>query len=423
MLRLIYNGVLFLFVLLCLPKWIWEACFHRKHRRSFLEKLGIKIPSFPSSLSRPRIWIHSISVGETKAIAPLFALIKEKMPKASLIVSTVSETGQEEAKRSLAGADHYFYLPLDFSWTIRRLIKKIDPDLLILVEGDFWFNLIWEAPCIALVNGKISERSLSRFQRVPFFAKPLFQKIDLLCVQSECFVSRFKELGALPSRIVVTGNLKLDQRFPAIDKEKWRQELQIKPQDLVITIGSTHAPEEEELLEALKPLFTQLPTLKILLVPRHPERFSSVATLLHQKGIDFSRFSEHPQESKQVMLIDAMGVLTSCYQLSHLAIVGGSFVSHVGGHNVFEPAAVGVPVLFGPFMEAQKDLVQLTTQAGAGKQVDLAHLASFVSELLADPLPRAWHTMHEAGLRLASEACGSTGRTWQALERLGPLNK
>ena len=411
MLKLLYNAALFLFILLMLPKWLWELLRHRKHTRSLRDKLGLN--PFTFTPTKPVIWIHSISVGETKAVAPLVALIQEKVPHFSIVLSIITETGFEEAKRSLKNIAHTFYLPFDFSWIMRRLYRKLKPELLILVEGDFWFNLIQDAPHVALVNGKLSEKSLARFRAVPFFSKPLFRKLDLLCVQSDRFQERFKGLGVDEAKIVVTGNLKFDQPLPHSDKEVWQKKLGLQPHDRVLVIGSTHETEEENLLTALNPLLQQFPNLKIVLAPRHPERFASIAALLKKQGIPFALFSQGAPFG-QLLLIDAMGVLAHAYQFAEIAIVGGSFVTHVGGHNIFEPAALGVPVLFGPYMEAQKDLVELVVGAGAGRQVTLQEVAPTVSAWLRDPPVE----MQRAGKALREAMHGATLRTWEALEPL-----
>lgn len=420
MLRFFYNGALLLFVLVSFPKWLWEAVRYRKHRRSLLEKIGFKIPAFHFTKTGPRIWVHSISVGETKAAQPLIDRLHEKYQSASIVVSTVSETGQEEARRIIKSADHIFFFPLDFSWIIKKLMRAIKPDLLILVEGDFWFNLIDLAPRVALVNGKISEKSLARFKKVRFFSNKLFHKIELLCVQSHRFAERFRALHVNPSRIVVTGNLKFDQPFPHIDKMLWREKLSLEPSDRVLTIGSTHEHEEKMLLQTIAPLMQKYPTLKILVVPRHPERFAQVATILEKLGIDFDIFTNPVKNPhRRIVLVDAMGVLSACYQLSELAIVGGSFISTVGGHNIFEPAALGVPVLFGPSMYSQKDLVDIVTQAGAGRQVTLDTLETTLNEFLAYPS----EAMRRSGLQLAEEMHGATTRTLEALSKTFALNK
>lgn len=416
MLRFFYDLALLFYTIVCLPKFVWESIRYRKHRKSFLEKLGFNMPVFSLPSDGPRIWVHSISMGETKAVAPLVEQIRRQMPNASLVVSTTTETGLSEAKRSMPDLDHYFYLPLDFSWTMRRLTRRIKPDLLILVESDFWYNLVSYNKKVVLVNGKISETSQSRFKIFSFFTKALFSQFDLFCLQSQRFASRFENLGVSPSKIVVTGNLKFDQPFPHLDIERWRSDLGIKKTDKVITLGSTHDPEEDQLISAIEPLFDQFQTLKILLVPRHPERFAAVAALLDKKKIHYAKFSDHApkQGNERIILIDAMGVLSACYQLSDIAIVGGSYVSHVGGHNIFEPAALGTPVLFGPHMETQKDLVDVVVHGGAGKQVPLDQLTSTLEEMLKTPSLE----MKQAGLKLAEEVQGATERTWKSLQTI-----
>jgi 3-deoxy-D-manno-octulosonic-acid transferase len=418
MLRFIYDLALVLYTVVCLPKFVWEALRYRKHRKSFLEKLGFNMPIFTLPADGVRIWVHSISMGETKAVAPLVEQIRRQMPNASIVISTTTETGLAEAKRSMPELDHYFYLPLDFSWTMRKLSRRINPDLLILVESDFWYNLVSYNKKVVLVNGKISETSQSRFRFFSFFTKKLFAQFDLLCLQSQRFAARFENLGVASSKIVVTGNLKFDQPFPRLDIERWRSDLGISPMDKVITLGSTHDPEEDQLISAIEPLFDQFQNLKILLVPRHPERFAAVAALLEKKKIHYAKFSDHlpKQGNERIILIDAMGVLSACYQLSDIAIVGGSYVSHVGGHNIFEPAALGIPVLFGPHMETQRDLVDVVVHGGAGKQVPLANLTSTLEQMLKTPPLE----MKQAGLKLAEEVQGATGRTWKSIQSFLP---
>jgi 3-deoxy-D-manno-octulosonic-acid transferase len=401
-----------------LPKFIWEAIRYQKHRKSFLEKLGFKIPVFSLPHDNVTIWVHSISMGETKAVAPLVEQMRKQMPHASIVISTTTETGLAEARRRMPELDHYFYLPLDFSWTMKKLARRIKPDLLILVESDFWYNLVSYNKKVVLVNGKISETSQSRFRFFSFFTKKLFSEFDLLCLQSQRYASRFENLGVDTSKIVVTGNLKFDQPFPHLDIERWKADLGIGPNDKVITLGSTHDPEEDQLISALEPLFDKFLTLKILLVPRHPERFAAVAALLEKKKIHFAKFSDHlpKQGNERIILIDAMGILSACYQLSDIAIVGGSYVSHVGGHNIFEPAALGIPTLFGPHMETQRDLVDVVVHGGAGMQVPLSSLTGTIEQMLAEPR----HDMKQAGLKLAEEVQGATDRTWKSIQSFLP---
>ena len=204
-----------------------------------------------------------------------------------------------------------------------------------------------------------------------------------MCVQSPRYKDLFLQIGVAAKKIVVTGNLKLDTPHPVIDKAAWAERLSICPGDRVITLGSTHDPEEELLLDALASL-----PVKILIVPRHPARFEAVADLLRRKGIDHVRYSEGKLDpSQRVVLVDAMGILNTCYQLSELAIVGGSFTPGVGGHNIFEPASLGIPILFGPYMESQKDLTRLILEAPAGAQVSIEQLRPLVIQFLERPPP------------------------------------
>ncbi len=394
MFSFLYNSLLFLLGLCALPKM-----FRRKTRSGLGQRLGRGLPDLPNKQGKV-VWIHAVSVGETRAAAPLFHKMRAELPEATFIVSSVTETGHHEAKRSLSQANAHFFLPLDFSWIMHKVVHKYKPDLLLLVEGDFWYHLMQETKKrggrVVLVNGKLSERSFKRFAYVKRFAKRLFSQLDLLCVQSERFKERFLQLGV--RNVIVTGNLKLDISPPClVDKEYWQQELTIFPGDRVLVIGSTHHPEEELLLETLTPVLECIPELKILLVPRHPERFASVAKSLE-------RF-----QNKRIILVDRMGLLSTCYQLAELAIVGGSFTDRIGGHNVFEPIACGTPVLFGPHMHAQRDLAELVLQGGAGKQVTLQELPHAVIELLENKQTTL------AAQRLAQEVHGVTEKTWKAL--------
>lgn len=418
-----YNFVLFLLLLAATPYLLWQSIRKGKYRISWKEKLGFKLPTFNFSKGGPRIWIHVVSVGETRAISPLFKKIQKELPTAEILISSTTETGRKEAERTLTGASGYFFLPLDFSCVIRRLVRRINPDLLILVEGEFWYNLLKyakkEGAKIALVNGKLSERSASRFSSVPFFTRPLFAFFDLLLVQSERYRERFLKLGIAQEKIQVTGNIKLDvtsKKLTDQEKRQLREELGIYPNERVLVIGSTHEPEEKQLLTALDQVWKEIPTLKVLLVPRHPERFSTVlahTAALAIPTLSYTKRSEK-REGERVILIDTMGLLHTCYQLADVAIVAGSFVSTVGGHNIFEPVEVGVPVLFGPHMHTQLDLVEQVLHAGAGKQVSLSNLTPTLLTLLKRG--QEWQTMHNNCLKLASEAKGATDRTWNALK-------
>jgi 3-deoxy-D-manno-octulosonic-acid transferase len=411
MFKRFYDFILLILAFFVLPKLLWK-----KYRRNLKERLGWRLPDFPLPPNGKRVWVHAVSVGETRAVIPLVNLIQKEVPDAVIFFSSTTETGQSEAKRNLPHLAGYFLLPFDFSWTMEALTKKLKPDVLILVEGDFWYNLVSNVQKVVLVNGKISEKSMKRFRLASFFTKRLFSHFKAFCVQSQRYAIRFEDIGIPPEKIVVTGNLKFDVPFPHIDKEKWKSDLGISPQDQVITIGSTHEGEEKEILLALEPLWDEFHHLKVILVPRHPDRFDRVAKLLQDMGLRFCRFSHlsHRTGNEKVILIDVMGILNPCYRLSDLAIVAGSFATHVGGHNIFEPVSLSVPTLFGPHMESQHDLVDIVLQAGAGKQVTLGQLTQTTAEMLRHPPLE----MKKAGQKLAEEVHGSTVRTWAAIKSL-----
>lgn len=424
LIALLYEIAIGLLALIALPKFLYDFFVHHKYQTNILSRLGIRYPEIKKG-SQNLVWIHACSVGETKAIIPLARILKQTYPQTILVISSITETGHAEAQRSLPFADYHVYLPFDFRWIVNRIMKKVKPTLVILSESDFWLNFLKSAKQakagLALVNGKISERSMNRFQKVEFFAKPLFGLFDLLCVQNEIYRERFLKSGAEKEKIVVTGNLKFDDEHPQLSMEEviqWRQKLGIDPSQLVLTIGSTHDPEEEMMLTILQEIWEQYPSLKVILVPRHPERFKEVANLLEREAINFITFTDISQRTghEQIILIDAMGMLRMCYQLSDLAIVGGSFTSKVGGHNILEPCWYGKPVLFGPYMHAQPELVTVIKEGNAGVQVGESDLKKTIFLYLADSNKRKEVGIN--GLHLVDVLKGSTKRTLTALQPL-----
>ena len=399
MIHLIYNIALSLALLPHLPKAIKRG---RKPR---------KIPFFQRDPKRSFIWMHAVSVGEVRAASTLFKELKSKHPDAQIGISVTTETGLAEAKRSLPEADLYFLLPLDFPLAMNRLVNRLRPTLFIQVESDFWLNLLSalkKSGCkIALVNGKMSEKSAQRHSHFPSFGRKLFSYYDLLALQSDEYLSAFQKIGGEGRPLFVTGNLKYDALSQPVEKLKER--LFLKEDDFVVTVGSTHEGEEKPLIEALR----RIEGVKVLLAPRHPERFDSVALDCEIR----SRLSKEVHPNDSVVLIDQMGLLKSCYAFSDLAIVAGSFTDKVGGHNIFEPFEYGTPALFGPFMFGQKKLAEEALDAGAGLQVPLDEIETKTrvlkdeKELLSELKKRA--------LNLSEKKRGSTKRTIALLEKHG----
>lgn len=423
MFSLFYNLSLLVLALITLPKLLWQWFVMGKYRESLRYRLGIELPVFTPKKGQEVIWIHAISMGETRAVIPLFRKIREAYPDAAVVISTTTETGNAEAKRSMPDAQAHFFLPLDFSWIIRRLMERIQPSMLIMCESDFWYHLLKIAKDrgvkVALVNGKVSERSSSRFKKIPFFTRRIFSQFDMLCIQSERYRQRFLAMGVPGEKMHVTGNLKFDapsKKMGTIELQTLRDKLKIAERDLVLVIGSTHSPEEEWFLSALSLVWQRVPNLKVLLVPRHPERFNEVAHLIKERAILFNRYSENKKSNERLVLIDAMGLLNQCYQVADIALVGGSYVSHVGGHNIFEPVIYGVPVFFGPHMHSQPDLKELILTSEAGQEVRIEKLAQALIDILENRSIRAKYA--NSCNELAASVHGATQRTFDYISQL-----
>ena len=361
----LYDLVLALSLFFVVPVCWWKSWRTGKKFPSLRQRLGVDVPN---SCGKPVIWIHAVSVGEVKAAQPLFIQLRKIHPNAFFLITTASATGQEEAARTLGGADAIAFLPLDLSFAIARWPRRLRPQSLIFVEGDIWYHLVKKVKGVGgrvcLVSGKVSEKSAQRFAFFQTLSNRMFSLFDLILVQNELHQRRFQTFCPRP---LIGGNLKLDIEPKKVDRnaliEKWGP-------GPWITLSCTHDPEEALLLPILKP---HLNRFRLFLAPRHPERSDRVAALLESLEIPFCRI-DHPNPSAPVVLIDRLGELAACYSLSIAAIVGGSFTEKVGGHNVLEPCLYGCPSFFGPHMHGQKELAQLIKTHKAGGVLDLSQL-------------------------------------------------
>ncbi len=366
-----------------------------------LYRLGLKLPNIPlKKRGEYRIWIHAVSLGETKAIIPLLAEIKD----AEIYITTATQTGQTEAKKITKNA---FYLPIDFSFVMKKLVKRVDPDLFILVETDFWYNLLSELKKrgvkTALVNGKLSTKSYSRFKFFKSFANALFDKIDLLCLQSNLDKERFVSLGINSEKLAVTGNLKFDAKIAPSN----RQDLNFPQSKNLVTIALTHNNEENLILNELE----KLEGYTFLLAPRHPERFKEISLLLKRKKIPFRTITEKPLPDERVILIDQMGVMDDCYEKSTAVIMGGSFVPHIGGHNIFEAARYNIPVLFGPYTHKQTSLIAALQHHQTIQQIPIEKLSSTLQTTLNQNVQK------DPAHLLETPFQGTSQRTWKLIKQ------
>lgn len=423
-LLLLYELALFAALLIALPKILYMLIIQGKYRKSLFHRLGVRSSSLKES-TKSSIWIHAVSVGETKAVVPVARELGRLYPDMRLIVSSATETGHAEAKRSMPFADAHLYLPFDLSWVVAPLVKKVAPKLIVLCESDFWLNFFYcskkQGAALALVNGKLSERSRQRYRFFSFFSSRLFGLIDLFCVQNALYRDRFLTLGVPPEKMVITGNIKLDEEYPqlsSLEYEEWRNKLGMSRNHTVITAGSTHAPEEKLMISALKELQREGYKLRLILVPRHPERFKEVGQLLEKEGLSWINFSDIQKRTgeESVILMNAMGLLRLCYQLSDIAVVGGSFTEKVGGHNILEPCWYGKPVLFGPHTFTQTEFVALITSYSAGLQIAPHAFVDTLKQWLTTPEETV--RIGANGLRLVREMKGGTKKTVDALVSL-----
>jgi 3-deoxy-D-manno-octulosonic-acid transferase len=408
---MIYNLLLIVFAIIMAPKIIWQILRYRKKGPRLRDRLGRDAPR-PMG-AKKRVWIHAVSLGEMKAAQPLVEHLLGKDPSTEFLLTTSTKTGLEQAEK-IRASRQVRYFPLDFSWTMRRWVEAFQPDLLIFVEGDLWPNLIraarrWKIK-IALVSGKISECSARRFVLFQRVCRDIFGALDLVCVQNEEYRDRFAALTTQP--VHIGGNLKLDVFPEKVNSEQVRQKFCLSADQTVITISCTHAPEEKDLLLAIRPLWDRIPDLVIFLAPRHPERFESAANELCRMKIPFSRWGSG-RVQEQVILVDAMGCLPQCYCVSAAVVMGGSFASKVGGHNVFEPCLYGCFVLFGPWMQTQKELAHIVLQSGAGMQAEEGSLAGCLLEGL-DSLSAVKANI----ARLIEKNRSSTERTARLIEEI-----
>lgn len=377
--------------------------------------------------SRPVIWLHAVSVGEAIAARPLLKALRRQYPGHAIVVSNTTETGRG-VSATFPEKDLCIYFPFDFLPAVRSTLERIKPRLIIIMETEIWPNFTREAnrrgiPVI-LANGRISDRSFSRYLKFSWFFRHALQFFSCLYMQTETDRERIVAIGAPSERTLVSGNLKYDIPFhPVQDAERasFRKRYAIPGNMSVLTAGSTHPGEEEFVLATYRELLATYGTLFLVLVPRHPERANEVAALLERMDLPYKRrtditASEGVQfQSGQVLLVDTIGEMMDLYALSDLAFVGGSLVP-TGGHNLLEPASLGIPSIFGPNMTNFREIADLILQYGAGIQVETpADLTGSCRALLTSEELRM--VLGQNGLKLLRDTGGATKRHLEAVSR------
>ena len=397
----LYSLIYTLAFILMLPLFGLSAIFRGKHAAGFFQRLGF-LPKFKPD-KRPAVWIHCVSVGETNAARPLVEALKTAVPNHRLIVSTVTRTGQKLARSIFAdSAECVFYVPFDWKWTVRRALRRFEPKALLLMETEIWFNLIRETykngGRIAIVNGRLSERSLNRYGKIKKFMKRILGYLDLALMQENPDATRLMSLGMRASKVKVTGNLKfdhdLDERENGLTVE-FRERFGISSDAPLVIAASTHAPEEKWLVEAFKEVWKssreKLP--RLMIAPRHPERFAEVVEIVKATGFTWVRRSEKESTrdaTAEIILLDSIGELRAAYPLAEIVFVGGSLIPH-GGQSIFEPAAAGKAIVTGPYtanfdaaVNEFLDKEALVQIEGVTEKNAVSKIAATLKELLAN---------------------------------------
>jgi 3-deoxy-D-manno-octulosonic-acid transferase len=433
----LYSLLIYCAVPFALAAVWWRGLRDRRHWQGLGERFGWgrRLNSAPNSA--PSIWLHAVSLGEMSAAAPLVRALRVKYPQCPLVLTTATLTGRARAAALFGDGAEVRFLPYDTPGAVARFLDRIRPRLALIVETELWPNLFAECERrgvpLVLASARLSAKSVARYRRLGNLFRELFSAVSLVAAQTIEDAERFIAIGAQRAKTRVVGNIKFDTSLGAEAIDRGRAlRVSFGAARPTWIAGSTHAGEEEQVLAAHETLREGLPDALLLLVPRHPDRFEAVADLLSRRQLRFRRRSggggsgsgsgggsgnEPGVETGgavQVLLVDTVGELESLYASADAAFVGGSLVP-IGGHNLLEPAALGLPVLTGPHHFNGKDIARLMLDQGAALQVGNAQeLAAALARLLADPQER--RRIGDIGRHIVESNRGSVARLLELIE-------
>ena len=416
--RILYNLLAYILFLPYIGYWLVRGITNRSYLKRIGERLGIGYPRLERC-----IWIHAVSVGEVVAAVPLVRALGRRFPDRPLLVTTVTPTGAARVASLFGDEVHHTYIPFEAPHVVDRFFSTTNPDIALVLETEIWPNLyrgcgVRDIPLV-LVSARISPKSVRNYRRLlPLFRETLSHGI-VIAAQSEADAERFLSLGAAPERTRITGNIKFDVELPPdlpLRGRELRADLFLdRP---VWIAASTHEGEEEIVLAAQQALLKNHPEVLLVLVPRHPQRFPAVRDMIVKQGMSVvSRTDGEPcSMSTQVFLGDTMGELTLFYAASDVAFVAGSLVP-IGGHNLLEPAALGLPLLSGPHVFNAQEIADMFVASGSCRLVqDSADLAAQVDDLLSDPETAS--RLGDAGREILERNRGSLHRLLALIEPL-----
>ena len=417
--RTVYAILTYLALPLYALYWVLRGLANRSYWDRVWQRFGCGFPKLPEG----SIWVHAVSVGEVQASAPLVRALRRRFPEREILVTTMTPTGAERVRSLFASAVHHCYLPFETPSAVNSFFNSTNPALALVMETEIWPNLYHSCGQrrvpLVLVSARISPKSVDRYRRLlPMFREALSHGI-LIAAQGESDANRFLALGANPERTWIMGNIKFDYEVP-VDLKKRGLEFRATfiGERPVWIAASTHDKEEEQVLEAHRKVLARLPDAMLVLVPRHPERFATVAGLLKKKKFSYVLRTDEQtcSPSTQVFLGDTMGELPMFYAGSDVAFVGGTLVP-TGGHNLLEPGALGLPVITGPHLFNTQDIADLFEDIGASVIVrDADALAAAVLPLLSDP--EAARRMGKKGRQIVETNRGALQRLMVLLNPL-----
>lgn len=424
----LYSCVSSVALLLVSPWLAWQAWRHDKYRHSLRERLG-HLPADVNPERRPSLWIHAVSVGEVLAMRALLPGVRARYGDLAVVVSTTTRTGRQVAAAQLEGIDGLFYFPLDFAFSVRRVLEQLEPRLVVMVETEIWPRLLHECRRrrvpVMLINARVSDRSFPRYRAMRFVLRYVLDGFARLCAQSPRYADRLVAMGASLDRVSVTGSLKFDaldwtlaERGATHPVLRHFVGAETRP---VLLAASTLRGEDALVLDAFGAVRAAHPDALLVLVPRHPERFDEVTVLVQERGLRVARRTALPPDvplAVDVVVVDTIGELAALFRLATVVFVGGSLVN-AGGHNVLEPALFAKPIVVGPSMHNFPDIAAAFLEAGAMLQVpDGPGLTQASLDLFGAPARR--DALGTAARSLLDRHRGAAARTLDEMARVLP---
>jgi 3-deoxy-D-manno-octulosonic-acid transferase len=426
--RWLLDALYVLLLLLLLPRVAVSAFRDGKYRQGWSAKLWGRVSRRADR--RPCVWLHAVSLGEVNLLGTVVRRLEQELPELAIYITTTTRTGYDAAKSRFA-QHTVSYCPLDFSWAVDEALRRIRPSLLVLAELELWPNLIRGAQQagvpVALINGRLSEGSFRGYRRASFFFRHVLRRMSLIGVQTEVYRERFVALGADARIVSVTGSLKFDGAETDPENpgtQALRRRAGLEPQAPVWLAGSTFPPEERCVLEAFTEVNQEDPELRLILVPRHPERFDEVARMIAATGHPWLRRSQLPAAGAEpipawrILLVDTVGELASWWGVASIGYVGGSMGAR-GGQSMIEPAGYGVAISFGPNTENFRDVTRQMLESDAAVVVrNSAEMASFVRACRQDE--GVARERGQRARRMVLDNAGATSRTLEQLRQFLP---